>query len=356
MDQRQFIGEEQVCFRKGYGTNDHIFVLKSIIDLYLSKKRNLYAVFVDYKTAFDKINRTALWHKIINSGINGKIFRIIFNLYLNAHSCLINDGILSEPFPCATGVRQGENLSPLLFAIFVNDLQKHISEKYGGLEFISKLNEQLGDHAINDLLKLYLLLYADDTVILAESPEQLQNALDGLLEYCNRWKLTVNTAKTKTVVFSRGKKWKYPEFTFEGSKVELVFEYVYLGVKFSFNGQNTHSCKYAIEKGSKAMFNLYRKVKEFDFPLDLSLHLFKTLVLPVLMHESQVWGTLDHIDIEKIQLKYCRYILNIYNSTPSVMIYGELGIYPLEIEIICGIVGLWFSIISGKQSKLSYVM
>ena len=41
---------------------------------------------------------------------------------------------------------------------------------------------------------------------------------------------------------------------------------------------------------------------------------------------------------------------------PSVMIYGELDIYPLEIEIICGIVGLWFSIISGKQSKLSYVM
>ena len=69
-----------------------------------------------------------------------------------------------------------------------------------------------------------------------------------------------------------------------------------------------------------------------------------------------MWGTLDHSDMEKIQLKYCKYILNINNSTPSVMIYGELGIYPLEIEIICGIVGLWFSIISGKQSKLSYVM
>ena len=99
------------------------------------------------------------------------------------------------------------------------------------------------------------------------------------------------------------------------------------------------------------MFNLYRKVKEFDFPLDLSLHLLKTLVSPVLMHGSQVWGTLDHSDIEKIQLKYCKYILNINNPTPSVMIYGELSIYPLEIEIICGIVGLWFSII-----KLSYVM
>ena len=88
LDQRQFIGEEQVGFRKGYGPNDHIFVLKSIIDLYLSKKWNLNAVFVDYKTAFDQINRTTLWHKIINSGINGKIFRKIVNLYSNAHSCL----------------------------------------------------------------------------------------------------------------------------------------------------------------------------------------------------------------------------------------------------------------------------
>ena len=52
---------------------------------------------------------------------------------------------------------------------------------------------------------LFTLLYADDTIVLAENAEELQLALNALFDYCQLWHLTVNTAKTKIVIFSRGK-------------------------------------------------------------------------------------------------------------------------------------------------------
>ena len=57
-----------------YSTNDHMFTLKCIIDLYLSSGRRLFCAFVDYQKEFDTINRTALWKKLLSYNISGKIF------------------------------------------------------------------------------------------------------------------------------------------------------------------------------------------------------------------------------------------------------------------------------------------
>ena len=59
------MGEEQGDFREGYSTMDHIFVLHTLIELYLSQKKRMYCCFIDYHEAFDTINRNALWNKII---------------------------------------------------------------------------------------------------------------------------------------------------------------------------------------------------------------------------------------------------------------------------------------------------
>ena len=61
---------------------------------------------------------------------------------------------------------------------------------------------------------LFLLLYADDTVVLAECPEDLQRALDMLKIYREVWGLDTNVRKTKVMIFSRGKIRKMPKFNF----------------------------------------------------------------------------------------------------------------------------------------------
>ena len=103
-------------------------------------------------------------------------------MYKNAKSHVSVKNILSDSFPCQVGVRQGENLSPLLFAIYLNDFKTFLSEKYNGL---TKFSESIANE-LNVYLKIFCLLYADDTLVLAESAAQLQKALDGLNLYCNK--------------------------------------------------------------------------------------------------------------------------------------------------------------------------
>ena len=116
------LNENQAGFRKMYSTTHHIFTLKCLIDLCKFRKRKLYCAYVDYERAFDKINRIVLWHKLIQSNISGKLLNVIKSMYANVKSYVSNDGIMSDFFSSGVGVRQGENLSPILFALFVNDL------------------------------------------------------------------------------------------------------------------------------------------------------------------------------------------------------------------------------------------
>ena len=85
----------------------------------------------------------------------------------------------SNYFYSNIGVRQGENLSPFLFTIFLNDLETFLSESPNCKGI--KLEENM-----YAFFKLFVLLYADDTVILAESASDLQNALDTYALYCDR--------------------------------------------------------------------------------------------------------------------------------------------------------------------------
>ena len=87
------------------------------------------------------------------------------------------------------------------------------------------------------LLKLFLLLYADDIVIFAESSNDLQKGLDVLAEYCKRWQLTVNIQKTKVMVFRKGGNLERNiSFKFEGENIEIVGKFVYLGITFTTGG------------------------------------------------------------------------------------------------------------------------
>lgn len=74
-------------------------------------------------------------------------------------------------------------------------------------------------------------------VVFAESATDLQLALNSMYDYCNTWKLEVNIAKTKVVVFSKGKIRNIPVFTYGGLNLDVVDDFSYLGVKFNYNGK-----------------------------------------------------------------------------------------------------------------------
>ena len=97
--------------------------------MFLSKKKKLFCAFIDYQKAFDTIWQSGLWSKLIASGISGKVFNVIRNIYQCVKSCVSMNGNKSDYFMSYTGVRQGENLSPLLFSLYINDLENFLVHK-----------------------------------------------------------------------------------------------------------------------------------------------------------------------------------------------------------------------------------
>ena len=118
-------------------------------------------------------------------------------MYDGIRSRIVHNGCKSEYFQCNIGV-QGKHLSPFLFSLYLNDLQTFLAtENIKGIESVTKALEI----DINVYLKLFVLLYADDTVLLAETADDLQHQLYCFELYCETWKLKVNATKTKNLIF-----------------------------------------------------------------------------------------------------------------------------------------------------------
>jgi hypothetical protein len=361
LENNNILCEEQAGFRKNYSTTDHIFSLKMLIDLYLSKGKKLYCSFIDYRKAFDSINRTALWQKLLSNNVDGKCIKIIYDMYKKAKSCVQVNSFskMSDFFTSHTGVRQGENLSPVLFSLFLNDLNQFLSQHYNGLVSLSSVvNDTLSNFDVEVYFKLYILLYADDTVIFAETADELQKALDAMSSYCNMWSLQVNPAKTKIVVFCKNVRGirNAPNFIFEGNMLEVVDSFSYLGVKFSYNGKFTKTKEYLLQQARKAMFSVIVKSRRLNLPISMQIHLFDTMVAPILLYGSEVWG-IENLDlIDQFQLKFYKLILRLKQSTPNCMLYGELGVLPLSIHVKAHILCYWNRILNAKPEKICHIL
>ena len=356
-EDESLLGEEQAGFRSNYSITDNVYVLKSIIDVYLKNSKRLYCAFIDYKKAFDLVDRAALWVKMFRMGVKGKIFNVIRNMYRCAKSCVANEGDMSSLFTCNVGVRQGENLSPLLFAIYLNDFQQSIGNSYKGLEFLNTIiKNKLPFDGIEIYKELFSLLYADDTIILAETPEELQKALNAVKDYCDTWHLTVNASKTKIVVFSRGKVRRIPEFVYDGGVLEVVYDFVYLGVTFNYNGNFKKAIAKQVTQARKAMYSMLVKAKRLHLSVDTQCHLFDHLVLPILLYGAEVWGYECIDQLEVFQRKFLRTILFVNKCTPDCMVYGETGRGKILDKIKCRMIGYWVRLVKGKQSKYSLIL
>ena len=104
--------------------------------------------FIDYSKAFDYVVHENLWYKLLQCGLKGKILTIIMSMYRCVRSKVYSNGQVSESFASKLGVRQGECLSPFLFAVYVNDLEYNMRNTGAGVTVID--------------MKIFLLLYADD--------------------------------------------------------------------------------------------------------------------------------------------------------------------------------------------------
>ena len=149
-------------------------------------------------------------------------------------------------FQSYRGVRQGENLSPILFAIFVNDLESYLESNNA-----SGVNLELKFDDLTLFLKLFVLLYADDTVIFVTDEKQFQDNLNLFFEYTKIWKLDVNFDKTKVMIFRTRNDDRF-EFKKGNHVLSICKEFKYLGVVFAKRRSFHKAIKSSADQAKKA--------------------------------------------------------------------------------------------------------
>ena len=334
--------ECQFAYKTGYSTTDAIFVLHGILSCTINKpSSDVYLAFIDLRKAFDTVNRDILYSKLMDIGISSKFLNIIIDMYRKMKCQVRTADGSSTSFSLNNGLMLGESLSPTLFSILINDI----------VDAMTKCCSMGVD--INGV-KVSVLKYADDIVLMATSPEGLQTGLDILKNYCEMNKLTVNITKSKVMCVSkRRKKAHQTVFMYDDKQLECVENFKYLGIEFNrLNNTNCaveQLCKQA--KRSKTVIDLH-KLRHKSLSLQHILQLFDTLLKPILTYGSEVWGTANYDVIEKFYLTFIKQSLGVKSSTNTCMVFAETGRYPLSVAIKKSIIKYWLKVIQSEDKKL----
>lgn len=227
-----------------------------------------------------------------------------------------------------------------LFSMFLNDLQETLLLK--------------GTDGIDiGTLKLFVLLYADDLILFAKSAEGLQNSLNILDSYCDRWKLVVNTQKTKIMIFrNAGRLPQNLMFFYQGSPIEIVSKFKYLGVVFSSGGAFNENDKTTSGQALKAIFQMNKYLYKFTYiSPKIQFDLFDKLVLPILNYSTEVTGFNKGSHCERVHLNYCKRLLGVKICTQNNFVYGKTGRLPLNALWQVNIVRYWLKLCSMFDTK-----
>ena len=191
---------------------------------------------------------------------------------------------------------------------------------------------------------MFMLLFADDTVLFAYTLEELQILMDNLHEYCCKWNISVNITKTKSMVFKSGNRRENLNLQYDGSPLETVNTFTYLGMTLSSNGKFYQAQKALAEQATKALFSLNNLFDKIDLSISEKIKLFDSMILPILNYASEIWGFHPAPDIERVHLKFLKQILKAKSQTPSAAVYGELGRVPLHFMRKERILKYWFKV------------
>ena len=169
--------------------------------------------------------------------------------------------------------------------------------------------------------------------VIGKSPQELQQHLNFLHKYCDKWGLKVNTPKTKIFVFrKRGRLTEAEKWSYAGQNIEVVDNFNYLGVVFNYTGPFVLNQAHLTGKALKALHFLICKCREFDLNPKILCQLFDVFVGSVLSYACEIWGYTKSKDIECIHLKFCKELLQVKSSMCNATVNGELGHFPLFIN------------------------
>ena len=254
----------QFGFREGCSTTDASLILKETVFRYIQKKGKSFAAFIDLSKAFDKVNHFILGQQLLERNIQPDVVLLILCYLRNQSGRVCWNQYKGEYVFLDMGVRQGGILSPFLFKLYIDNLLNNISEENIGCTY--------------GIVRMNILGYADDIVLLADTRENLSFLYTLLVDGIKSLELTMNSTKSKCMIFTRSRNICETEIRLGEDVLEVVETYRYLGHIIERQLLDIDDIKHQLN-GFYAKFNsIFRNFK--DVSIETFLFLFNSYCLP----------------------------------------------------------------------------
>ena len=275
-DLEKILRSNQAGFRKGRSCGEQIFVVRQLFERCREYSNHpLYACFVDYKAAFDSVDRTILWEALDRYGIPPKYVTLLKEGYNNFSASVQVDGTLTDWFDVEGGVKQGDVPSPMLFNVIV-DLVAILSFDDPN-NILGVMINALGDYLTDRE-------FADDNFTVSENGDNLQKLIIyNLVYYSEGANLSINTNKTK--VMSN----RQANISVNGNVLEQVSHYKYLG---SFvNSDSNHDKELNVRIGKAwGQYNKLSKVWSSKASIRTKIRIYQSCIRSMLTYACETWA------------------------------------------------------------------
>jgi Reverse transcriptase (RNA-dependent DNA polymerase) len=316
-DYEHKLSEFQNGFRTNRSTIDHCYVLDYLMK---QKKGKLITILLDFKAAFDTVDRSILWYRLANKfNFNLELITLLQELFDHNKSIILINGAKSDEISNLRGLLQGSSLSPVLFNFFIDDLLQELESSGILINCTTK--------------RINSLAFADDIALVADNPINMQILLQISQNWSNR--NGMRFAPKKCMVLQEHS--NPPNiFHLYDEELPIVLEAKYLGINFTHKGINHHA---NVVARSTVAQGVTKQLAEFGMNLNgisplASKNLYKTFIRPILEYGLQL-EVLYKVDIkaaQSVQNMALRCMLSAQRFTSIASMHKLLQLETMELR------------------------
>lgn len=299
----------------------------------LDKGKDITMTFLDISKAFDRVWHEGLLFKLKSFGIEGRLLQWFKSYLQNRRQRVVIKGITSSWYTVNAGVPQGSVLGPLLFLIFINDIESCVH--------------------------CHIRLFADDTHMydidtnINNSVARLNNDLQSLQNWACQWQVTFNPDKTVYMIFSRQKETPaHDPLTFSGVHINEVQSHKHLGVMIHNRLSWDIHVSYIIDRISNKV-SIMRRFQN-TLPRKCLEIIYKSMIRPVIDYSDVLFPQLPVglcKRLENIQRQAALICTAAYKRTPQLLLLRELGWEELKTRRLFHCLIIMFKIKNGYVPK-----
>ena len=293
--------EEQYGFRPGRSTIDHIFAVRQLMEKSWEFNKKKVMLFIDIEKAYDSVDRQGLWQEMENFGIEKEYIGIIREMY-RGYKCRVRTQCgNTEWFEVKNGLKQGSVLSPALFNVVMERMNRQVRERVGERD--------------------KKLIFADDMMIWGETVEDVQIQLDAWSDTMKKYGLKISKEKSEVMVFGRDENVD-GNIELNGEPLKIVRSFRYLGSEISADGKINEEISKRLQKGG----NLYQAIKHMvwdrKIPEKAKILMYKMYYVPIVLYGAEAW-TMTEREWSRLQAGEMKFLRAIKGKTRRDRIRNE---------------------------------